>query len=120
MSLLVSDVWRIYRTHLAAFAKSKVNALLRFPDSIQDLPTPFSRTREKVRFKVLNALLPPYPVTAFSAISEHLAIGENLVDWPESIRPGLLLRLPLCFAALVAAFSPLLTGHKKLFAPSYR
>ena len=120
MGLPVSDVWCISRAHLATLAKSEVNALLRFPDFIQDLPTPFSCTGEKVCFKVLNTLFPPYSVTAFSAISEHFAIGENLVDWPESIRPGLLLHFPPCFAALIPGLPAFLACHNKSIRLSYR
>ncbi|MEY8404964.1 hypothetical protein AALA54_16970 [Oscillospiraceae bacterium 44-34] len=115
MDLPIRNMGRVYGANLAPLTQSKVNTPFGFPCFIQQLPPPFCCPGKKVQFKVLNALFPPYPVTAFPAIPEHFAIGKNLPHWPKGIRTRLFLCLPLCFAALVAAFPPLLTGHKVLF-----
>ena len=77
-------------------------------------------TRKQVAFKVLNTLLPPYPVTALFPIEEHLPIGKYFIRWPKAITPGLFSFQPLCFAALEPCFMPFLACHNKSIRPSYK
>lgn len=117
VDLAVSDMGRIYGAYLAPLSKCEMGTLHRLSILFQYLLPPFCRTGKQVAFKVLNTLLPPYPVTAFPAIEEHLAETENFVHRPKAITPGLFLCLPLGFAALVSRFMPFLACHKnKVFA----
>lgn len=117
VDLPISDMWGIYGANLPTLPQSKMGTLHRLPSLIQNILPALGCPGKQVGFKVLNTLLPSYPVTAFAPIEEHRAIAENLVDWPKCITPGLFSFLPLDFAALVSCFMPFLACHnKKVFA----
>lgn len=117
VNLPIRNVGRIYGAYLPTLPKGEMGTLHRLPRLFQNLLPPSCCPGKQVNFKVLNTLLPPYPVTAFPAIEEHLAITEHLVHWPKCITPGLFSFLPLGFAALVSCFMPFLACHtKKVFA----
>lgn len=106
--------------HLATLTQSKMCAFHRLPILFQNIPPPFGRTRKQVGFKVLNTLLPPYPVTALFPVEEHLPIGKDFIHRPKAITPGLFPFLPLCSAALEPRFMPFLACHNKSIRPSYK
>lgn len=120
VDLPVSDMGRINGTNLPTLAQSKVGTRFGLPSLFQHRSPPCCRTRKQVAFKVLNTLLPPYPVTALFPIEEHLPIGKNFIHWPKAITPGLFPFQPLCFAALEPCFMPFLACHNKSIRPSYK
>ena len=62
-------------------------------------------------FKVLGALLPAHPVTAFQPIEEHLPVGKDILETTDRRAPGDPTCLPLCFPSLVSRLSALLACH---------
>lgn len=117
VNLSVSDMGCINGPNLPTLAQSKVGTFHGFPRLIQNLPPPVGCSRKQVVFKVLNTLLPSYPVTAFLSIEEHLPVRKYFVHRPKGITPGLFFRLPLGFAALVSRFMPFLACHKNKCSP---
>ena len=120
MDLSIRNVRGIYRADFAPFPKGEMGTGFGLPSLFQHRSPPCCRTRKQVAFKVLNTLLPPYPVTALFPIEEHLPIGKNFIHWPKAITPGLFPFQPLCFAALEPCFMPFLACHNKSIRPSYK
>ena len=120
MDLSIRNVRGIYRADFAPFPKGEMGTRFGLPSLFQHRSPPCCRTRKQVAFKVLNTLLPPYPVTALFPIEEHLPIGKNFIHWPKAITPGLFPFQPLCFAALEPCFMPFLACHNKSIRPLYK
>ena len=120
MDLSIRNVRGIYRADFSPFPKGEMGTGFGLPLLFQYRSPPCCRTRKQVAFKVLNTLLPPYPVTALFPVEEHLPIGKYFIRWPKAITSGLFPFQPLCFAALEPRFMPFLACHNKSIRPSYK
>lgn len=88
MDLSIRNVRGIYRADFSPFPKGEMGTGFGLPSLFQHRSPPCCRTRKQVAFKVLNTLLPPYPVTALFPIEEHLPIGKKLYSLAQGYYTG--------------------------------
>ena len=111
VDLSVGDVGRVYGAGLAPLLDDEVDAPPRAVSPPKDLPPAHSRTGEKVKLKVLGALLPADAVAALLPVEEHPPVAENVLQGAQRLAPGLPPSPAGCSAALVSRFPALLARH---------